>query len=63
MKAKETDRTYFVAFNHGLAYNELNKLSCTEPFRLIAYARKNSKRLLCGLFLWAQKPMWRLRWE
>ena len=23
---------------------------CAEPFWLIAYARKNSKRLLCGLF-------------
>jgi hypothetical protein len=31
-------------------YNYINKKSCTEPFRLIAYARKNSKRLLCGLF-------------
>jgi hypothetical protein len=28
----------------------LNKLSCKEPFRLISHARKNSKRLLCGLF-------------
>jgi len=25
--------------------------SCTEPFTPIPYARKNSKRLLCGFFL------------
>jgi hypothetical protein len=42
---------YFLAFKVKLAYSDSNKLSCTEPFRLIAYARKNSKRLLCGLFL------------
>ena len=31
-------------------HNKLDKPSCAEPFKLIAYARKNSKRLLCGLF-------------
>ncbi len=29
-----------------------NQKSCKEPLRLTVYARKNSKRLLCGLFLW-----------
>jgi hypothetical protein len=37
----------FLLLSIGLGYN---KLSCTEPFRLVVYARKNSKRLLCGLF-------------
>jgi hypothetical protein len=31
-------------------HNKLDKPSCAEPFKLKAYARKNSKRLLCGLF-------------
>ena len=39
-----------LAFTHELVHNKLNKPSCAEPFKLIAYARKNSKRLLCGLF-------------
>jgi hypothetical protein len=33
-----------------LCYSRDIQPSCTEPFRLIAHARKNSKRLLCGLF-------------
>ena len=45
----------FLAFTHELVHNELNKPSCAEPFKLIAYARKNSKRLLCGLFLWSNQ--------
>jgi len=40
-----------LAFTHELVHNKVNKPSCAEPFKLIAYARKNSKRLLCGLFL------------
>jgi hypothetical protein len=39
-----------LAFTHELVHNKYNKPSCEEPFKLIAYARKNSKRLLCGLF-------------
>jgi hypothetical protein len=39
-----------LAFTHELVHNKLNKPSCAEPFKLIAYARKNSKRLLCGFF-------------
>jgi hypothetical protein len=39
-----------LAFTHELVHNEYNKPSCAELFKLIAYARKNSKRLLCGLF-------------
>jgi hypothetical protein len=40
----------FLAFKCKLAYNKNQRTSCTEPFRLIAHARKNSKRLLRGLF-------------
>ena len=45
----------FLAFTHELVHNELNKPSCAEPFKLIVYARKNSKRLLCGLFCISMK--------
>ena len=41
---------YFLAFKRKLAYNSLYKPSCKEPFRLISYARKNSKQLFCGFF-------------
>jgi len=44
-----------LAFTHELVHNESNKPSCAEPFKLTAHARKNSKRLLCGLFLWPIK--------
>lgn len=33
-----------------MCYIGITRPSCTEPFRLIAYARKTSKRLLRGLF-------------
>ena len=48
--ADSYDLSTFLAFAHELVHNIVNKLSCAEPFKLIAYARKNSKRLLCGLF-------------
>ena len=48
--ADSYDLSTFLAFAHELVHNIVNKPSCAEPFKLIAYARKNSKRLLCGLF-------------
>jgi hypothetical protein len=41
----------------GLAKKLTRQKSCTEPFRLTEYARKNSRRLLCGLFLRRNKPL------
>jgi len=48
--ADSYDLSTFLAFAHELVHNIVNKPSCAEPFKLIAYARKNSKRLLCGFF-------------
>jgi hypothetical protein len=39
-----------LAFARELVHNELDKPSCAEPFKLVDYARKNSKRLLGGFF-------------
>jgi hypothetical protein len=39
-----------LAFTHELVHNKLDKPSCAEPFKLVDYARKNSKRLLGGFF-------------
>ena len=39
-----------LAFTYELVHHRYDKPSCAEPFKLIAFARKNSKRLLCGLF-------------
>jgi hypothetical protein len=55
--------SYSLVFNYKLVYIVYNKPSCKEPFRLISYARKNSKRLLCGFFLAKSKPIWRLVWS
>ncbi len=46
---KKESHVYFLAFERKLTYNKL-QISCKEPFRFIAYARKNSKRLLSGFF-------------
>jgi Glycogen recognition site of AMP-activated protein kinase len=39
-----------LAFKREIAYAKI-KSSCKEPFKVIVYARKNSRRLLRGLFL------------
>jgi hypothetical protein len=48
--SKVKDQKNSLAIKRGMAYNCSYKPSCKEPFKLIPYARKNSKRLLCGLF-------------